>query len=114
MKATTKLKLKKFFHLPMYRVDVLRAVRENRSRYMCLCNAIACALRPLVDFYPSYVSIKYYFPVFGGKEVFNFGAHANREDTYWWLVGVWSTGRLDYLDWLIEQYKDDKTDIRKL
>jgi len=114
MKATTKLKLKKLFHRPIYRVDVLMAVRENHSRYKCLCNAIACTLRPLTGLYPSIEFIQYYFPLFGGRKVFDFGAYNNHESCYWWPVGDWSTGRLDYLDWLIEYYKNNKKDIRKL
>ena len=114
MKATTKLKLKKLFHLPIYRIDVLKAVRENHSRHLCLCSAIAYALRPLTGLYPCSEFIQYYFPLFGGKEVFDFGAHTNYVGNYWWPVGDWSAGRLDYLDWLIEQYKNDKTDISGL
>ena len=52
------------------------------------------------------------FPKFRREEALKFGA--NKEDDWWWESDVWNTGRMDFLNWLIDQYKDDKTNLRKI
>lgn len=54
-------------------------------------------------------------PLYDVKEAVKFNAdirHGARTG-FWWTIGVWNKGRLDYLNWLINQYKNDKTDLKE-
>ena len=62
--------------------------------------------------YVPYQLLTVYFPKFRREVAFKFGA--NKSNDWWWEYDVWDTGRMDFLDWLIDQYKDDKTNLRKL
>lgn len=98
---------------PVRRVDVLKRVRNHHD--LGLCYSISDAL---VHFkLPPYSGIcdttKYYFPLFTRENASAFDANA---ELYWWPFNEWipGKGRMAFLEWLIEQYKDDKTDLRTL
>ena len=98
------------FNLPVTRKEVLK--RAKKLKRVGLCSSIAEALRN----YGVYSNVPHlfteYFPKFREEEALNFGAEWKLG--WWWEPDVWNTGRMDFLDWLIEEYKDDKTDLRKL
>lgn len=100
---------------PVYRVDILKYAKRHKKSYYGLCAAITDSCKVLIAFKISYLDIKKLFPLFGTNiRPFNGDFHSNREREYWWPAKEWHTGREAYLDWLIEQYKDDKTDLKTL
>lgn len=100
---------------PVHRVDVLKRVRTHHD--LGLCYSINDAL--LHFKVPSYNgngvcdNAKHYFPLFTRENATAFNVTG---ELYWWPCGEWipGTGRMAFLDWLIEQYKDDKTDLKTL
>ena len=95
---------------PIYRVDVLKLVKKNYRDYSGLCYSIRISLYELSNYnIVPYVNLRYYFPLFRRDNAKMFGADGY---VFWWTANDWTTGRMDFLDWLIEQYKDDKTDLR--
>lgn len=108
--------LKKFFKLfknsenySVTREIVL--IRAGKYRMSGLCWALCVALKDY-GMYCEYSHLSKYFPLFTRDNAFAFGA---AEDCmYWWPANNWSTGREDFLNWLIEQYKDDQTDLRTI
>ena len=108
--------LRKFFELfkssknsPLTRKMVL--MRASKHKTNGLCNTIGRALLYYgIIAYSSDLST--YFPLFTRYNAAVFGA--SESNSYWWTVGDWSTGREDFLNWLIEQYKDDQTDLKTL
>ena len=106
---TLKRKIKNFLHLPVTRVDVLEYATELQATryYPGLCALLDDAL----EHYDIYSFVRVIFPKFQEEYARHFGASYHG---YWWERFNWGTGRLDFLNWLIEQYKDDKTNIRKL
>lgn len=107
---TLKRKVKNFLHLPVTRVEVLEHAKELQvtCKYPGLCHLLNSAL---IDYEIWWASPSTTFPKFKEEYAKHFGASYHG---YWWERGRWDTGRLEYLNWLIEQYKDDKTNIRKL
>jgi hypothetical protein len=95
------------FNLPVTRKEVLK--RAKKIKKSGLCYTIRDALHKY-NIYSRNPEI--YFPKFERKNALQFGADKFYE--WWWIPYVWDTGRMDFLDWLIEQYKDDKTNLRKL
>ena len=95
-------------HLPVTRKEVLK--RAKKLKMAGLCISID---RALID-YGIYLNVNYHslFPKFRREEALNFGAE--KEDAWWWEHDVWDTGRMDFLDWLIKEYEDDKTNLRKM
>ena len=100
--------ISRLLHLPVTRKEVLK--RAKKLKRAGLCFSID---RALID-YGIYLNVSYHylFPKFRREVALNFGA--NKSDDWWWECGVWNTGRMDFLNWLIDQYKDDKTNLRKL
>lgn len=112
---TLKRKVKNFLHLPITRVEVLEYAKELQStrQYPGLCLLLEDALSAY-EIWPFASTV---FLKFNIKDARAFGAYEyaySKKGGYWWERGDWNTGRLKYLNWLIEQYKDDKTNIRKL
>lgn len=104
---------KRFLYLPVTRLEVLKHAKELQSthQYPGLCALLDDALLA----YNIYTFHSTIFPKFSPQYAEHFGAlYTKYHGVYWWDRGAWNTGRLEYLDWLIEQYKDDKTNIRKL
>ena len=116
MKAKIKFWLKIFLGLPIYRVDVLvYAFNKNiKSKHPAkgLCYALSSALDCVKD----NMDILEVFPLFSPETAEQFEAYIPMDSYsfYWWTEGDWEGPRKDYLLWLIDQYKDNKENIRKL
>lgn len=106
---TLKRKVKNFLHLPVTRVEVLEHAKELQGthQYPGLCALLNDAL----EYYDIWSPASTIFPKFKEDYAKHFGASYRG---YWWERFNWGTGRLDFLNWLINEYKDDKTNIRKL
>ena len=105
-KILSKLKI---LDWPVTRVDVLRKAKSYKGPGLCL--AIQQALL-YYGLYPVRWSLSKTFPLFTRENAKRFGGDPSR--LYWWPIDEWNTGRMDFLNWLIEQYKNDNTDLRKL
>ena len=105
-----------FFYIPKHvtRVEVLRRVKSLKTG-KGLCGGLLYVMGQEFDLD---ISISTAFPLFTNENARKFGAKPVEEFMsrieYWWKRGKWNTGREDFLDWLIEQYKDDTTNLRKL
>lgn len=108
------IKYKIKFNRPIYRVDILRYVKyiehcwglcHSINSALVYCNVDVTAIS--IDAY-----ISRFFPLFKRKYAEPFNAQPLA--VFWWPLGDWTGGRMDFLNWLIDQYKDDKTDLRKL
>ena len=60
-------------------------------------------------------ALKKFFPLYTHDNAVEFGAR-REENMYWWPPFVWdeASGRMRFLNWLIEQYKDDETNLRTI
>ena len=97
------------FQVPVTRKEVLE--RAKKIKKYGICYSITQALVGYdILFDCRFLNI--WFPKFVRDNALQFGA--NTYSKWWWEPDVWDTGRMDFLDWLIEQYKDDKTDLRKI
>lgn len=107
------IKYKIKFNRPLYRVDILRYVKYIERRWG-LCYSIYSALfgRYTHTSVAIGFTVSRLFPLMDRKNAMPFNAHPL--NAHWWPVGDWTGGRMDFLNWLIDQYKDDKTDLRKL
>ena len=105
----------------MKRVTILRKVRKNivnnKEHYLCI--GLGSELANIIDnTYGPYAvmkdKIQDVFPLFNKETAKPFSDVGSKH----WNVCIswfWSkSARLNYLDWLIEQYKDDNQDIRKI
>lgn len=116
---------------PVRRIDVLESAKsevKSFDDYTCfggLCSLLAEALRYygiLLDgmsFCGRMDELKKFFPLYTHDNAVKFGARSGEqmsEYTFWWPSFVWDEegGRMRFLNWLIEQYKDDETDLRTL
>lgn len=92
------------------RVDVLRKAKSCKKEGLCL------AIRHALVYYdlPSLTlaDLSEIFPLFTRENAKRFDGDPFH--LYWWPIYEWNTGRMDFLNWLIEQYKNDNTDLRKL
>lgn len=94
---------------PVYRIDILNAVKEGTQDYTGLCAAIMGETHNKIPYIKLY-NVRYLFPAF--KDDYHIKAcNGNPDSLYWWRSNVWNTGRLDYLNWLIDKYKYDKTNL---
>lgn len=103
----------RLFKLPVRRKSVLTLAKEFRTNYshIGLCSAISSALteygiwkdRTFVEYFPEFTfeNAKEKFKADGTKEFF------------WW-IDYDDPNRVEFLDWLIKQYENDKTNLRKL
>ena len=98
---------------PIYRKDVLEYARANSKR---MYNDIMWAVKDgLIYFglvYSCYeLNIYEIFPEFG-KDVEKFSKHKATDD-HWWDSFDWRGEQMEkYFDYLIELYKNDKTNLR--
>ena len=101
------------FNRPIYRVDILRYVKYIKQR-SGLCESICSALFRCNIYMPTEIeaAVSRFFPLMDRKNAEHFNALYHTG--YWWYADDWTGGRMDFLNWLIDQYKDDKTDLRKL
>ena len=96
------------FQFPVTRKEVLLRAKKLKECGLCLS---FCHVLNKYNISHNYQYTRY-FPKFVRKNALPFGA--NKDVDYWWEPYIWNTGRMDFLDWLIDQYKDDKTNLRKL
>lgn len=101
----------------VYRIDILKRAKYLLKRHEVegICRAIVCALRDYdirITFH-----IRTIFKLLNYNIAKNnFNATALDEEGYWWKPGRFHifSDRRKYVNWLIEQYKNDKKDLRKL
>lgn len=109
------IKYKIIFNRPIYRVDILRYVKYI-ERFSGLCHSLFVAQTRCNVCETTETDIgafvSRYFPLMLRKNAEPFNVHPF--DSYWWPAGDWTGGRMNFLNWLIDQYKDDKTDLKKL
>lgn len=115
---------KKFAHKilhnePIYRVDILRAVKYNYRglRDSGICASISRICRIYLNKNSSlrdmnYRETKKLFSKFSRSNAHDF--HLDGGEWYWWIPGDWKGGRMQFLDWLIKEYIDDKEDLRNI
>lgn len=91
----------------VYRKDILEyALHHNHDTGVC--NAIWCSL----SHYGLVRNIEKYLPLENMDNAKKFKAKY-RCDRYWWPLNDW-TDRIKYIKWLLEQYKDDITNLKEL
>lgn len=96
--------LKMHHWIPVYRKDILEYAKDiDKKGFRGLCG--------LIEFVLIRFDIVAEFPLFNEDNALLFDADIKH--LYWWKRGDWSGGRMEFLNWLIEQYEDDKEDLRK-
>ena len=91
----------------VYRRDILEyALKHNHEEGVCN------ALWKSIFYYDLNLTIGKYLPLENLNNAKRFGAEL-RDNGCWWPLGDW-TNRIKYLKWLLEQYKDDKTNLKEL
>lgn len=115
------IKFKSIVHLPIYRKDILIWTKYYYTTYEGLCCAIESSIRDLIHVYnrPQHLIplfSPYVVRIFHEKHGVDIRPTQYIYGLYWWEPHTWELngGRLGFLNWLIEQYKDDKTNLRKL
>jgi hypothetical protein len=93
------------FNRPIYRVDVLKAVKYNYKN--CREYGICTSIRNV-----GINSLKIVFPklnyFYAASTIGTYGD----PDFYWWTINDWTGGRMEFLNWLIKEYKNDKENIK--
>lgn len=102
--------LKTWHILPVYRRDVLRYLKHHCEDYAGICQGIEDVCKNVFRI-ANYVNTSALFPEHCFSNAKPFTDKNSYPSGYWWPADNWSTGRMEYLDWLIEQYKDDKTNL---
>lgn len=117
------IKFKSIFNLPIYRKDALIWAKHYYANGDCagLCYAIEDSISDLIHVHNK---PQHFIPLlnpnvarsFQNKHGVDTSTTRYNSGCFWWRPRVWelNDGRLGFLNWLIEQYKDDKTDLRKL
>lgn len=105
-----KIILKRLHLLPVYPIDLLIKAKKSYLWNYGLCHAIRMSARFFNfnyadDDYHQYIKK---FDIEIAKQKFEATV-----GYYWWKPGVWDTGRLDFLNFLIEENKNNKIDLRK-
>lgn len=103
-------RLLKMHHLlPIYPIDILMEIKNNLSDTSGLCHGIILAEKKFnlhEDIYTQQYIKNFDIDI----AIHNFGG---RDKLYWWEPDIWYTGRLDFLNFLIEENKNNKIDLRK-
>ena len=105
--------VKALLHLPIYRIDVLNWVEYW---YLGQTSGLCAALDTAIDdlWLSSWPAMLRYFPKYKKEYAQMFPCDYIGE-LFWWEPHTWDTnGRLGFFYWLKEQYKDDKTNLRKI
>ena len=101
--------LKRHHWIPVYRKDILEYAKNmDKEGFSGLCMLIDSSI---FDFNLLHKWKVVLFPLFKRGNALSFGA--DKEWAYWWEEDDWSGGRMQFLDWLIEQYKNNREDLRK-
>lgn len=114
-----KFELKLLHNEPIYRVDILRAVKYNYRglRGGGICTSITRICRVCLNENYSMrwmdcMEAKKLFPKLSRFNAHDF--HSDDEGEYWWKINDWKGGRMQFLDWLINEYKDDEENLRNI
>lgn len=115
-----KFELKLLHNEPIYRVDILRAVKYNYRglRGDGICTSISRMCRIHLKQNSSlrcmeYTEAKELFPKLSRSNANDFRLDYD-DKGYWWECGDWKGGRMQFLDWLIKEYKDNKENLRNI
>lgn len=105
-----KIILKILHILPVYPIDLL--IKAKRSYLWCsgLCSAINLSAS-FFNLHGAKTCTQHIEKFDRNIAIQNFNGEYK---SYWWEEGNWNTGRLDFLDFLIEENKHNKTDLRKV
>lgn len=115
----------------VHRIDVLESAKlevkafDDCMNFGGLCPLLCSALRSYglleddIYFSVNMDALKKFFPLYTHDNAVEFDAWRDKPMSgceFWWPPFVWddSSGRMRFLNWLIEQYKDDDTDLRTL
>ena len=102
--------LKSHHYLPVYRKDILEYAYENHENYIGLCYLFKRSIEKFnCDSSYGKCDPSFLFNAFSIKNAKQFGAV---DKGYWWPMWNWSTGRLDFLKWMMDYYENDKEDLR--
>lgn len=104
--------LKMVHLLPVYPIDLLIKAKRSYLRARGLCPAIKLS----ADFFNLHSAkscAQYIEKLDIDIAIQKFGAK-NEPSWYWWEPEIWNTGRLDFLNFLIEENKNNKIDLRKV
>lgn len=104
--------LSNIFNLPVTRKQVLERAKSHEDK-AGLCRAIS---ESLLDYNIYSPRLREMFPKFRYEEAITFGTEGKEYVSrlgYWWPPHEWNGGRMMFLNWLITEYKDDKTNLRK-
>lgn len=94
-------KAKEYMLVPIYEYGICYALTKALVFYEVI---------PEWAYFP-HTFLKNYIPLFTIRRATKFGAKSNIPNGYWWTPGYLGTGRIDFLNWLIEEYKDDDTNL---
>ena len=110
----TRLGLKRFLGLPIYKRDIIRHAMKYRHEFG-ICFAFKCALldADLGTLHWKSLKSNYrnIFPLFTPTLA---GRPDAKEGEHWWTPGDWESGRMEFLQWLYRQYKHDWTNLKNL
>lgn len=104
---------------PIYRVDILRAVKYNYNglRQYGICTSISKICHIYLKKNPSLRRMdceeaNELFPKLLRSNAYDF--NLDGDNAYWWRINDWKGGRMQFLDWLIKEYIDDKENLRNI
>lgn len=105
--------LKRHHLLPVYPIDILIEAKQNFAYVSGICSALKYAAQ-----YFKFYDVAEYAPYIEKLDrniaIQNFNGDDRKDTLYWWKPGIWRTGRLDFLNFLIEENKNNKIDLRKI
>lgn len=116
---------------PVRRIDVLERVKLRVIAWgdfplqagLCplLCSALHAygLIEDDMDSTPRMYELRRFFPLYTLDNAVKFGALREEyasNPTFWWPPFIWNSqgGRMRFFNWLIEQYKDDETNLRTI
>lgn len=101
----------------VYRIDILKRAKYLLKRHKVegICSAITCACRDYNIHIPYFINTIFKLLNYNIAKN-NFNATGIDKQFYWWKPGRFHifSDRRKYVNWLIEQYKNDKKDLRKI
>lgn len=115
MNLKLKIYLKKKFNRPIYRGDVIDVALQDWDdmHKFGIYHALTHAMSKFDMPYVGHCGTEIFFPLFTHTNAVGFGARPEFR-MYWWPESEWNTRQIEFLKWMKKQYKDDKTDLRKL
>ena len=99
------------FNKPIYRVDILRAIKYDYRN--CRSYGICCSIINIGTCYKLKIPLTQVFPKLHYTYAIPFCNDDDYDNGYWWTRNNWIGGRMQFLDWLIKEYKNDKETIKR-